>query len=36
MLPTTVCGVSGNQQTADILRDHYAHLLNSCKGDSNV
>ena len=36
MLPTTVGGASGGQQTADMWREHYAHLLNSCKGDSNV
>ena len=38
MLPTTttVSGVSGGQQTADMSREHYAYLLNSCKGISNV
>ena len=36
MLPTAVDGASGGQQTADMWREHYAHLLNSCTGDSNV
>ena len=36
MLPTAVGGASGGQQTADMWREHYTHLLNSCKGDNNV